>query len=482
MRQRAVSTQTLPKTAAGRQTTPARLRLFAALAVLALSAPAVGQESTTEALQAEIEHLRIVVDVKQQKIRALERELESFRRQDSVRRRSEIAAEILREVERLRGLRARHPVDVAPMTEETVRKMIDEEIAEQFPQEQFQGWETLLKHLGLVPSGMNMQEFLGGLFAEQAAGLYDDKTKKLYVSDKFDLDSGVARMILAHELCHALQDQHFNLTSSPIHLKTNDDRGLGALSMIEGDAMLLMSEYLVENVGWKVLFELPKVLMMDQQQLAAAPPFFTAALIFPYMQGMQFVMDRFMSSGPRERNRLLRNFPRSTEQIIHPEKYDGFGRDEPTEITLDALTSAGLIPAEDRYNNVLGEFGIQAFLDQKLPALEAQAAAAGWDGDRIVFGGPIDGDYALAWLSIWDDPEEAREFAEALGRYFRKQRSGLAEAQDKPDAVMVWLSDEKGFVAIARAGARVICVHTRDRDRAARLLSAARAIDVERVP
>ncbi|KPL09378.1 hypothetical protein AMJ85_06740 [candidate division BRC1 bacterium SM23_51] len=477
--------------------------LFVSAAMILASVTAVRAQTSPSAQQAEIERLKIIIEIKQERIEALERELASYREVRKAGRDRKIAAEIQSEVERLRGLTAKRPVETAPLTPEVLERLLDEAISDRYTEEQFRGWETMLKHLGLVPAEMQLRQFLRTLYSEQLAGLYNDKTKKLYVSDKFDFNSTIGKIILAHEICHALQDQHFDLTSSPLYLKTNDDRALAALSVVEGDAMLVMGEYWRENPSWRLLLELPRLLMMDQQQIACAPDFLTHSLLFPYMQGMTFITDCAVARrdwGPsimqyvvkpgeiewedtwfRVRNYLLQNYPRSTEQIIHPEKYYGANPDEPTDIALDALTTDGLIPSENRYNNVAGEFGIRSLLGEGLPVREAETAAAGWDGDRLVSGGQLDGAYAIAWLSVWDSPRDAREFADALARFFKAQRPELVEQTADP-ADNVWLADKRGSIAIARDEIRVAFVQATDREHAERILETLLSVEVQLVP
>lgn len=444
-----------------------------ALLVLFLATSVPVPAETSRSLEAEIERLKIIVEVKQQKIEALERQLQALRAQLKARRDREIVAQIQSQVEKLRRLRAKRPVMMEPLTAENLDALLEREIYERFSQEQFRGYEKLLKHLGLIPEKMDLRRFLGALMAEQVAGLYDDQTKKLYVSDRFDLEDTITRAILAHEICHALQDQNFDLLSSPIHDNSNDDRAVAALSVIEGDAMMLLSEYMGENLSWRILLELPKFLMMDQSHYAAAPRFLSQSLVFPYMQGMRFITEcqlEWRLFGPGARDRLLRDFPRSTEQILHPRKYLGPGRDEPTEISLDRLTSAGLVPRCDQYSNVVGESAIRMMLSEHLPAGQAEAAAAGWDGDRLVFGGSLEGEYAMAWLSVWDTRGDAVEFAEALARYFKAQRSDLAEPAEGAPARGVWLSDKRGWVAVADRGRTVACAHSRRREMCERIM------------
>jgi len=456
----------------------AALLFFAAAAV---SPPSARARATTQSLEAEIERLKIIIDFKQQRIEALERQIAELRAKVNAGRYRKIVGAIQREVERLRGLRAKRPVEAAPLTDEVLRRLIEKEFAERYTAKQLEGEEALMKHFGLIPPDMDLKSFLESLYREQIAGLYDDETKKLYVSDKFDPDNTITKVILAHEICHALQDQYFNLTSSPIHLKTNDDRALAALCVIEGDATLLMSDYLGEHLSWKILLELPGVMMMDQQQLASAPPVIVNTLLFPYTKGMYFVAQAVLDRGPRVRNALFRRYPRSTEQVLHPRKYFGPALDEPTEISLDSLTSSGLIPTDAFYDNVCGEFGIQDILGAKLAAWDAERAAAGWDGDRIVFGRGAGGAYGLAWLSVWDSEDDAREFADALVRWLEARRPGAHKATS-PDEKTVRLDDRRGWAIVAVEGDRVACAEGESRDRAERILAALRSVKIKRVP
>jgi len=431
--------------------------------------------------QAEIKRLQIELDVKQQRIETLEHQVAERSRQINLERDRKSGLEIQQRAAQLRHLRAKRNVEMSPLTSEVLGQLIDREIGDRHAKTQFRGYEILLKHLGLIPAKLQLESFLRALYSEQVAGIYDDDTKKLYVSDKFDLKGTLAKVILAHEICHALQDQNFNLTSSPIHLKTNDDRALAALCVVEGDATVLMTDYMATIVTWRTLFEIPGMLMLDQKQLSAAPRFLSQSLLFPYLQGLAFVTQWIEKKGEGARDQLFRNYPRSTEQILHPEKYGGPEKDEPTEISLDSVSSTRFIPSKNRYNNVAGEMGIRVMLSERLSKNEAETAAAGWDGDRMVFGGQLDGSYAFAWLSIWDNDQDAREFAEALQHYFKKERHDLAaQPGEKPE--VVWLADKLGLVAIARKGDIVACVHSDDPKRATRLLDALLAIKLERVP
>jgi hypothetical protein len=233
--------------------------------------------------------------------------------------------------------------------------------------------------------------------------------------------------------------------------------------------------------------------MMDQQQFAAAPRFLSESLLFPYMQGILFITEGTVEWGRRDwdpgelpwekwmvevRNRLFENYPTSTEQILHAEKYFSRRKDSPTEFSLETLEKEDLIPPDNRLSNVAGEFGIQCILAEQLPPLEAQKAAAGWDGDRIIFGGQFDGTYGVGWLSAWDTDDDADDFARALTAYFQKQRPDLAEKDGAPPG-RVRLLDGRGAVVIESREGWVACAHADELDRADRIVEALLAVAKE---
>src|SRR5690606_29869422 len=144
------------------------------------------------------------------------------------------------------------------------------------------------------------------------------------------------RLVLAHEITHALQDQNFELLELGVEDHENGDRQLALMAIIEGDATLLMSEYMIEHASpFGLLSELPSLLTMSQEELDRAPVAIRESLMFPYLRGVQFFMDLAgrvpaddddaepfaVALQPGWRSRVFLNPPISTEQIMHPEKY-----------------------------------------------------------------------------------------------------------------------------------------------------------------
>ncbi|MFC1601524.1 hypothetical protein ACFL34_04165 [Candidatus Sumerlaeota bacterium] len=350
----------------------------------------------------------------------LKREIYLLKQAAAATRTAEIVSRLSRQVAELRGLALRKPVEFAYLEKDRLRVVLDEALDKQIPPEKFPDYEFALKYLGLIPKELDLKQLIVSLYAEQVGGLYDDETGKLYVMKQFELDSEVSQIILAHEICHALQDQHYRLLDWPIHLTDNDDRATAAAAVVEGDATILMAEWSIKHCSWRVMLDMPQALFLSQQGMDTAPPALIEMLIFPYVSGMNFMQPLSLAGRDDRYEKVFRELPQSTEQILHPAKY--FGRaDLPTEIALPDF-SAKLGPEWSlRTTNVMGELGVRLALAQspagrtpsKIPAIQA---AAGWDGDRYwVYRTTDRAQWLFAWASVWDTARDAEEFATAYG-------------------------------------------------------------------
>src|SRR4051812_11602888 len=138
-------------------------------------------------------------------------------------------AAIEKDVESLRGLKFIKPVDYNTVSRKDVRKVFSAALAEEMSDQEYEDVGRAWTRLGLFPKAIPLRETLLDLLGEQVAAFYNHREHKLYMFEESSLEKSQDRMILAHELVHALQDQHYNLLSLPISLKTNDDKALAAL-------------------------------------------------------------------------------------------------------------------------------------------------------------------------------------------------------------------------------------------------------------
>jgi len=266
------------------------------------------------------------------------------------------------------------------------------------------------------------------LLTEQVAGYFDPDSNALYIPT--DIDPSQARIVISHELVHALQHQYLNLDSL-VELKRQNDRRSAAQAILEGQATLaqilvLMPEQKIESLP--NFWDLRTALGGQQDQMKVfgkAPLWLRESLIFPYLGGAEFVRWFDHEYPGKQPYGVL--MPISTEQILHPARY--VAGDRPDALSFES-------PGRDmvRYEDGLGEFEIRLLLQQHLGNDSAAALfAAGWDGDRYqVLGrrsaGGKGGD-ALVWYTLWDDKAAAARFAQGLGRAWAKRRSGGSTAR-----------------------------------------------------
>jgi len=237
---------------------------------------------------------------------------------------------------------------------------------------------------GLIPKEFNLDTFLVDLLTEQIAGLYDPKAHEFYIADWIPADE--QRMVMAHELTHALEDQHFDIEPWVHAARPNDDAEMARESVLEGSAMAAMLEYELKGKGLK-LRDLPEfdpsVFVGDLAEtpvLKKAPPFIKDSLMFPYFSGLTFSMSVLKSDGWPAFTAVFARPPVNTQQILHPEMYFANRAPAPLKVELPAAA-----PGENWVlleENSLGELGWKEVLKQFLDEERAKETAAGWDGDE----------------------------------------------------------------------------------------------------
>ncbi len=332
-----------------------------------------------------------------------------------------IRTEIEQKTSALRGLTFQKPVDYKMIARAEFKDFLLKKVSEQFTEQEMRNYGCALAALGAIPAGTDLLAVLVSLYDEQVAAFYVPEERALYTFQESTWSGGMDRMLLAHELTHALQDQTYDLTKMPLKEKHNDDLALAAAALLEGDATILMTRYYVENADRSRMNE-DLAAMMNQQtgKLAAAPAFLRETLLFPYVQGQQFVQALLDDGGLRALDAAFRRPPTSTEEILHPEIFLR-NRTVPAVVNPPALYRPGW---EQIANNVLGEFGIRTLLQQEVGAFQAQVAAAGWNGDRYHAYGRADQTNApviVVWVTAWDTGEDAAEFVEAYTAFAKKR-------------------------------------------------------------
>lgn len=377
-----------------------------------------------------------------------------------------ITAAILPRLEELRGLRFLQPIPVRVESDSAARVYFAARLTEDTPPESLRVQGRAAELLALLPPGYDLQTRLLDLLQEQAAGYYDPERKAFIVLG--DMPRAVARTIVAHELTHGLDDQHFDLAAL-VAAQPDDDHTAALGSLIEGSATAVMSRFVAEEIAAN------RMSMADLQAIAAtdagradvfdaAPPMIQRSLMGSYILGMNFVLQgnplALLTVSADDLNRAFRNPPRSSEQILHPEKYwDESHADEPR--ALPHLEPGPLLGPgwQTSGSGVLGELLMALLTDpEPAPVLDLAArgaaawtnpAAAGWGGDRWWLFEKA-GAAVVVLGTVWDTEPDAVEFAAAVRKpAFQVERSG-------PWVVVVAGAEKKPAAAAARAALKAL--------------------------
>lgn len=322
------------------------------------------------------------------------------------------------QVEAVRGLEFKDEVSPEAVTREEIGTLALGSIDFQFPEEMMgrrgQAWATM----GAIPEGTDLFAAITDFSTTQFIGFYDTITKRL-VFVSADPPSPLHRFTLAHELTHALDDQHFDLGQvDELVLTCRDERTEALIALAEGDAVEMSLRWARESLTPADLVRLGLELADNPGPPATVPQFVRDMFASPYLSGQSFVQTILDTGGQEALDAAFRDPPRSMEQVLHPEKYDV---DEPQIVEVPDVEDSLGQGWQDLDVQDVGEAWLLRYLDVELPSSDARDAAAGWDGGqyRAWSSGSAT---AVVLETVWDSEEEAVEFADAIETY----------AQDRP--------------------------------------------------
>lgn len=315
----------------------------------------------------------------------------------------------------IRGLQPTSDIQPQVLDAEGIRELTTASFRRDNPPELVAASDRLLKGLGLIDANDSLEALYLDLLASQVAGLYDPDSRSMYVVSRTGELGPSEKTTFAHEFTHALQDQTFELSSFDLAEVGEGDRGYARLSLIEGDATLLMTLWQLESLTQAEFVALLGEAMDPEATriLNEMPPVLVQSLLFPYTGGMNFVQCLYADGGWAAVDAAYEDPPASTEQILHPEKYESREAPIPVDLPDDLAARLGdgwSVGLEDTF----GEFQIRLWLEHAGGGGggPVEAAASGWGGDRIaILEGPDDA-FAIVLATEWDSPDDAREFVE----------------------------------------------------------------------
>ena len=191
------------------------------------------------------------------------------------------------------------------------------------------------------------------------------------------------------------------------------------------------------------------------------PPLLTETFIFRYRDGARFVEAVRRAGGERGVNELFRRPPASTEQILHPEKYEA--NEAPREVVFDEsrLTAGGW---SMNASTPLGEIGVRGLLMAGVPFAEAARAAAGWGGDRAYLFEKTGSAPLFVWQTVWDRPADAEEFFASYNRLRARAGAKAIESPATGDPTRAVWQESGRTTLVRRTGDAVLIVRGSERD------------------
>ena len=336
----------------------------------------------------------------------------------------EEADSIFQDVSQLRGKPILQPVAKKFENHAFFENYYRRQLEELYPPPKKKNTEKAYALLGFLPEGADLIQTYLDSFLSVVEGLYDPKTKTLYIADWTRSDD--QEETLAHELTHALQDQYFNLQSYLGEgAKLSLDAQFARAAIMEGEAVAISLNYSLEDkeTDFTHLGDIAAWVRLSNQLKSEGKKAFGQKVVlhqvvsFPYIYGAAFLQRYIKAYGWQGMDALFRNPPTSTHQIMHPESFFP-RRQNPVGVVIEDLSAGVLAGQEEIWDDTLGEWGLQTLLGRYLPESAASQAVGGWRGDRVqVYEDPATHRLLSVGYVLFGGEGEADDFFRAYREY-----------------------------------------------------------------
>lgn len=377
-----------------------------------------------------------------------------------------VAQKVMERVENLRKLQFKNPVRKAFMTRERLGQFLEMESQNSHDEDSERSDQISFELFGLLKSGQNLVQCAKGLQTQQIAGFYDAEVKALFLVNDHEPANGAQEVendqeTMAHELCHALDDQYYDLNAIDKALEDadpgNNDRQFAWASVCEGSAMILTIQFFADgfDIADVVNNKINKNEFSDHDDgannpdgepeghsriageisrnsdddMRDFPPILVRSLTDRYFSGAAFLTKGkglFSKAEAADLDIAFENPPLSSEQVLHPEKYwDPSQRDDPRKVIINNRGIIDILGKDWRKlgEGNLGELGIavltdeteaedlngdspmESFMSMGRTTLESE----GWDGDLYQTFERPGGAMMMVWVSVWDRALDARQ-------------------------------------------------------------------------
>jgi hypothetical protein len=351
----------------------------------------------------------------------------------------------LKELSAVSGFKIKHTVSFRLITRAEAGRYFAERLQQNLHPKEVRAEELTLKKFGFVPADFDLSKETATLMTEQATAFYDYHTRQLYIADW--TPPALRETALLHELAHALADQNVSIGRYLQSVKKDGEAASAREAVVEGQATLLAAQ--VEYKRHGAPDDSSASATPEYPEFDRAPLYFRETLLFPYLQGAQFMREVFAHEGRSAWRGVFEQPPQSTRQILQVQAY--FDREPVMHPVLPPKPSGAGKP-KALVDGTLGALEHKILMEQFDSPETADALVASWRGGRFrLF--EDEGRTMLLYASEWADDASAARFLAAYEKVLRgKSKSLRVDAQSA--SRISGLADD-GYFELARSGTRV---------------------------
>lgn len=368
---------------------------------------------------------------------------------------------VLRRVEELRGLRVKRRPRFVVLTPKQAGRRVDRaeerESGGAVSAREERTALALTTLLGLLPPDVDLEDLGRRVTTQGTLGFYDGERNEMAIiaRSKDRLPVGV-ETTLAHELTHAIDDQHFGVLDRVLARRDDADAELAYRSVVEGNASEVEERY---RRRYRIPQPDPAGDAQQRALLRDLPYGLRLQLGFPYAVGQIFVDAlRAQPGGEGLLDRALRaDPPRSTVEILDPSRWVRRTPAVRTTLRPAPVLGPGWTALDD---DTIGAADVLALLAPvEVESGSAALVARAWRGGAYRYyrrGGaaergcdlPCSSRDAVVASVAFTGPADAQAFATQFGRILERQRKATSAG------TAVWRVDGGG-AAVGVDGPRI---------------------------
>lgn len=264
-----------------------------------------------------------------------------------------------------------------------------------------------------------------------ARGWFDDEMGEAWVTDKFQIGNIPDQAALVRLLARILLHQHF----PPAAEYPGDEPARAREALHQGAASGSEARFYAANA--RAIGFMPMTENTDAEQLLnSLSPFIQGLTMFPVMDGKTFA-DTLLIKGKDEFQRVLREPPKTTREILHPGM---------APVVAPVLETPAV--EEPFLSESAGELGLRFWLEPLGDAGVALEISSSWLEDRYhLF---PDGETSAAL--VWDIVLDSKKSADALEAAALDLAAAIAGKEETASVATPVETLEKRFVLVSRPG------------------------------